>query len=159
MRIIIGFLLAALLLAAAGWLVTGPLQQYPVGFDSAVRGGVRAMMSPTWTSLFLAVTKLGSTLYLTIFGVAAGAVFIALRWFRPLLLLIVAMAGAGALHHGFQWLIAWPRPRALIAYPTSRASPSRGPRALRLLPFPSRSRGLPPHVSKTPPLKGGILAL
>lgn len=120
-RIIIGFLLAALLLAAAGWLVTGPLRQYPVGFDSAVRGGVRAMMSPMWTSLFLAVTKLGSTLYLTIFGVAAGAVFIALRWFRPLLLLIVAMAGQAALHHGFKWLIARPRPRALIPYPETES--------------------------------------
>ena len=118
-RIILGFLLAASFLAAAGWLVTGPLRGYPEGADAAVRGAVRRMQSPMWTSLFLAATKLGSTLYLTIVGSAAGLIFIALRWFRPLLLFIIAMTGQAALHHGFKWLFARPRPPAMIAYPTA----------------------------------------
>lgn len=116
-RIVSGFLLAALVLAVAGWLVTGPLKAYPADFDSAIRAAVRQMRSPMWTSLFLTVTKLGSTLYLTVVGCAAGLVFIGLRWFRPLLLFIVAMAGQAALHHGFKWLIARPRPGAMIDYP------------------------------------------
>ena len=116
-RIIAGLLLAALVLAATGWLVTGPLRSYPAAFDSSIRGTVRAVQSPMWTSLFLAVTKLGSTVYLTVIGCAAGLVFLAMRWFRPLLLLIVAMSGQAALHHGFKWLIARPRPAALINYP------------------------------------------
>ena len=118
-RVVAGFLLASLVLAAAGWLVTGPLRSYPAVFDTAVRGTVRQLQSPMWTSLFLAVTKLGSTLYLTVVGCAVGLVFIALRWFRPLVLFIVAMAGQAALHHGFKWLFARPRPPAMIAYPVA----------------------------------------
>jgi len=74
------------------------------------------MQSPMWSSLFLTVTKLGSGISLTVIGCSAGIVFIALRWFRPVLLLILAMAGQAALHHGFKWLIARPRPPALINY-------------------------------------------
>src|SRR5688500_15669797 len=92
-RIAAGFLLAVLVLAAAGWLVTWPLRCSPAALDTAVRGMVRQLQSPMWTSLFLAFTKLGSTLYLTIVGCTAGLVFIMLRWFRPLMLFIVAMAG------------------------------------------------------------------
>jgi undecaprenyl-diphosphatase len=118
-RITAGFLLAALVLAAAGWFLTGPLRSYPGTFDTAVRGMIRQLQSPMWTSLFLAFTKLGSTLYLTIVGCTAGVVFIVLRWFRPLMLFIVAMAGQAALHHGFKWLFARPRPQAMIAYPVA----------------------------------------
>lgn len=120
-RIIAGFLLAALVLAAAGWFVTGPLLAYPASFDSSIRGAMSQMQSPMWTSLFLAVTKLGSTLYLTIFGCAAGLVFLVLRWFRPLLIFILAAAGQAALHHGFKWFFARPRPSALIAYPAAES--------------------------------------
>ena len=118
-RIVAGILLAALMLAAAGWLVTGPLRAYPASFDSAIRGVMHQMQSPMWTSLFLSVTKLGSTLYLTIFGCAAGLGFLVLRWFRPLVLFVVAAAGQAALHHGFKWLFARPRPAPLVAYPVA----------------------------------------
>ena len=69
-----------------------------------------------WTSLFLTSTKFGSTLYLTSIGSAAGVVFLLLRWFRPLVLFIVTMAGQAALHHGFKWIVARPRPASLIPY-------------------------------------------
>ena len=120
-RILSGFALAALVLAAAGWLVTGPLRGYPAAFDSSIRSAMRAIQSPMWTSLFLAVTKLGSTIYLTVLGCAAGLVFLVLRWFRPLLLFIIAAAGQSALHHGFKWLFARPRPPASIAYPAAES--------------------------------------
>ena len=115
-RIVAGLAVAALFLAAAGWLVTGPLKQYPLAFDNSIRNAIRQMQSPMWATLFLTVTKLGSTLYLTIIGCTAGIVFLFLRWFRPVSLLIIAMAGQAALHHGFKWLIARPRPAALIGY-------------------------------------------
>jgi undecaprenyl-diphosphatase len=66
------------------------------------------------TALFLTVTKLGSTLYLIVAGSIAGLIFIGLRWFRPLVLLIVTMAGQAALHHGGKLLAARPRPQALL---------------------------------------------
>ena len=115
-RIVLGFLLAGGLLFAVGWLATGPYRSTMQPFDSALRTGARALQSPLWTSLFLAVTKLGSTIYLVVIGSVAGVAFIVLRWFRPLVLLIIVMAGQAALHHGFKYLIGRPRPPALLPY-------------------------------------------
>ena len=120
-RVVGGFAFAALVLWGIGWLLTGPYREYPLGFDNAIRTAIRQMRSPMWAQLFLAVTKLGSTLYLTIIGCAAGIVFIFMRWFRPLLLLILVMCGQAALHHGFKWLIARPRPSVLISYPATES--------------------------------------
>jgi len=117
-RVIVGFALAALVRWASGWFVTGPYKQYPASFDSSIRYTMRQIQSPMWTQLFLAVTRLGSTVVLIVIGCVAGIVFIALRWFRPLLVLIVVMAGQAALHHGFKLLFARPRPPSLINYPT-----------------------------------------
>jgi undecaprenyl-diphosphatase len=75
------------------------------------------MHSPLWTSLFLTVTKLGSTLYLAIIGSVAGLEFIYLRWFRPLWLFIVALGGQAVLHNGAKYLIERPRPPAMLSYP------------------------------------------
>jgi len=116
-RVTVGFVLAALILAALGWLVTGPYKQFPAPFDSTIRYTMRQIQSPMWTSLFLIVTKLGSTIYLTIVGCTAGIIFIILRWFRPLLLLIVTMAGQAGLDRGCKYLFARPRPPAMINYP------------------------------------------
>ena len=116
-RVVAGFALAAAVIAAFGWLVTGPYKGVVAGFDSNVRFAMRQIQSPMWTTVFLVVTKLGSTLYLAIIGSVAGVAFIAVRWFRPLFLLILVMAGQAALHHGFKWLFARPRPSALISYP------------------------------------------
>lgn len=115
-RVVAGFALAALVLAAFGWLVTGPYKNLVAGFDSNIRYAMRQIQSPMWTSLLLTVTNLGSTLYLIIVGSVAGIAFLALRWFRSFFLFIIAMAGQAALHHGSKWLIARPRPSNLISY-------------------------------------------
>lgn len=115
-RVFGGFALAAIVLGAIGWFVTGSYHEYPLTFDTAIRTAIRQMRSPMWASLFLTVTKLGSTFYLSIIGCAAGIIFIFLRWFRPLFLLILVMGGQSVLHYGFKWLIARPRPPALISY-------------------------------------------
>ena len=115
-RVVLGFALAALVLAAFGWLVTGPYKNLVAGFDSNIRYAMRQIQSPMWTSLLLTLTNLGSTLYLIIVGSVAGIAFLALRWFRSFVLFIIAMAGQAALHHGSKWLIARPRPSALMNY-------------------------------------------
>jgi len=117
-RIVAGFIVAALVLALIGWLVTGRFREYPLSFDTSIRTAIRQMRSPMWASLFLTVTKLGSTIYLAIVGSVAGIIFIYMRWFRPVLLLILVMCGQAALDQGFKWLIARPRPPALIDYKT-----------------------------------------
>ena len=115
-RVVAGFTLAALVLFGIGWLVTGTYRGWISPFDSSIRGAIRQLQSPMWTALFLTVTKLGSTIYLIIVGCVVGVVLIALRWFKPLVLMIVVMAGQSVLHNGFKWLIARPRPNALIGY-------------------------------------------
>ncbi|MEO6333637.1 MAG: phosphatase PAP2 family protein [Pyrinomonadaceae bacterium] len=121
-----GFALAAVTLALLGWIVTGPLKQYPASFDTNVRYAMRQIQSPMWTTFFLAITKLGSTVYLMIIGSAVGLVLIVYRRFRSLLILIVAMVGQAALDHGCKLLFARPRPSALINYqsPESYSFPS-----------------------------------
>ena len=115
-RIAAGFALAALVLGVFGWLVTDLYRGSAIPLDGSVRFAARQIQSPMWTALFLAVTKLGSTLYLAIIGGAAGIGFIILRWFRSLFIFIIAMLGQAALHHGFKWMFARPRPSALINY-------------------------------------------
>ncbi len=115
-RIIAGFGIAALILWAIGWLVTGPYKGTVAGFDSNIRYFMRQIQSPMWTALLLTVTKLGSTLVLAIIGSVAGIAFLALRWFRPLMLFVLTMVGQAALHHGFKWLIERPRPPVLMSY-------------------------------------------
>src|SRR5687768_8659190 len=107
-RILAGFVLAALLLYGLGWLVTGPHKSSVAGFDTNIRYFMRQIQSPMWTSLLLTVTKLGSTLLLFIIGSIAGIAFIVLRWFRPLMLFIVTMVGQAVIHHGAKWYFARP---------------------------------------------------
>ena len=121
-RVVLGFALAAAVLATFGWLVTGPYKGVVGGFDSNIRYAMRQIQSPMWTSLLLTLTKLGSTLYLIIVGCFAGLAFLVLRWFRPFVLFVIVMAGQAALHHGFKWLFARPRPPALINYPAENFS-------------------------------------
>ena len=120
-RVVLGFAFAALVLAAFGWLVTGPYKNLVAGFDSNIRYAMRQIQSPMWTSLLLTLTNLGSTLYLIVVGSVAGIAFLALRWFRSFVLFIIAMAGQAALHHGAKWLIARPRPSNLISYRTAES--------------------------------------
>ena len=120
-RIFIGLALAILVLAVAGWLVTGPYKAIVAGFDSNIRYAMRQIQSPMWTSLLLTITKLGSTLYLAIVGCIAGVSFLVLRWFRPFGLFVLVMAGQAALHHGFKWVFARPRPPALLNYPAAES--------------------------------------
>ncbi|MEP6703350.1 MAG: hypothetical protein ABJB34_00935, partial [Acidobacteriota bacterium] len=53
----VGFVLAAVTLALLGWMVMGPLKQYPSSFDTNVRYAMRQIQSPMWTTFFLAITK------------------------------------------------------------------------------------------------------
>ena len=120
-RIIAGFAIAALFLFLCGWLVTGPYKGIVAGFDSNIRYAMRQIQSPMWTSLLLTLTKLGSTLYLLIVGGIAGVIFLLLRWFWPFVLFLIVMAGQAALHHGFKWIFARPRPPALLNYPAAES--------------------------------------
>ena len=117
LRIIAGFALASASLAIFGWLVTGPYRTFAAEPDALARYFVRQVQSPMLTSLFLAVTKLGSTVYLSILGSIGGLVFLSLRMFRPLVLFIVTMAGQAVLHYGAKYLTERARPSALIHYP------------------------------------------
>lgn len=116
-RVAFGFALAAGVLLLAGWLVTGPGRSYAAAIDGPIRASIRQIQSPLWTSLFLTVTKLGSTLYLAVIGSVIGIAFLYLRMFRPFMIFVITMAGQAILHNGAKFLIARPRPSAMLNYP------------------------------------------
>jgi undecaprenyl-diphosphatase len=116
MRVLVGFVLAALVLGASWWLVTGPYKGSVAGFDSNIRYFMRQIQSPMWSTLLLTITQLGSTIVLAIIGSIVGIAFLFLRWFRPLMLFILTMIGQAILHNGCKWLVARPRPSPLMSY-------------------------------------------
>ena len=156
-RILVGFVLAAAMLAAFGWLVTGSYKWVVAGFDSNIRYAMRQIQSPMWTSLLLTLTKLGSTLYLIIVGCVAGLIFLVLRWFKPLIFFVVVMAGQAALHHGAKWLFARPRPPALMNYGAVESSSFPSGHAIgALCLYGSIAWIVSKHQFETPAAKVGI---
>lgn len=115
-RIVVGFAIACAFLAACGWLVTGPHKNLVAGFDTNIRYTMRQIQSPMWTSVLIAASRIGSLWGLSIIGGITALAFILVRWFRPLLLLCITMAGQAVLHLGFKTLFERPRPPALISY-------------------------------------------
>jgi hypothetical protein len=87
----------------------GQFREYPLSFDTGVRTAMRQMQSPMWASLFLTVHKPRFDNLSVDHRDRCGIIFVFMRWFRPLLLLMLVMSGQGALDHGFKWLIARPR--------------------------------------------------
>ncbi|MDI1242848.1 MAG: phosphatase PAP2 family protein [bacterium] len=116
-RILLGFILAAAALALLDWLVMGPGRSLTASFDGSIRSSIRQMHSPLWSSLFLNTTKLGSTIYLAVIGSVAGLLLIGYRFYRIFGLFVVAMVGQSILHNGAKFLVARPRPAAMLNYP------------------------------------------
>ena len=137
-RVILGFALAAGVLLLVGWLVTGPGRSYAGAIDAPIRSSIRQMQSPLWTSLFLTVTKLGSTLYLAVIGSVIGVAFLYLRMFRPFVIFVITMAGQAILHNG-----------AKLVIPRSKASAFRAGTPSRLSVFMLPPRGLRRTDSRT----------
>lgn len=114
-RIFAGFVCAAAALAMIGELTTGDIG-WVSAFDETFGAAARQIASPWLTDALRVVTKLGSTLVLTIVGTIAIAAFIFLGWRREILLFLLAMAGQIILHQTFKALFQRPRPQTFFDY-------------------------------------------
>ena len=114
-RVFLGFVAAALSLTILVILAYGQFE-YVIRFDEAIRVGAQRIEVPWLTNTMMVITRLGSTLALTVVGIAAMIAFIILGWRRPAALFLLAMAGQIILHHGFKILFARQRPEPLLGY-------------------------------------------
>ena len=130
-KLAFGFLLAALALAVGGlfffgWLTGEMLQSGTRGFDETVRSFVHQYSSPALTKAMQIASFLGSTLFLTIFGIVIFITFRLLKRHRAATLFAIAMAGSSillvALKNVFQR--ARPQPFFETVLPASYSFPS-----------------------------------
>ena len=117
LRLAVGYVLAAVALAVFYLLTHVLLPQATGSVDEYVRARVVEFGTPCITVFFLAVTRLGSTVYLTVVGVTACISFIALRWTRELGLFLACMTGQIILHNGAKAIFRAERPATLFDYP------------------------------------------
>lgn len=115
-RLAAGFAAAALSLSVIGWLASGGNAALTAGFDESFRQAMRSIGTEPLTAAFRAITRLGSTLYLSIVGSAAVVVFAFLGWRRAIWLFLIAMAGQIVLHHGFKAIFQRIRPEPFFDY-------------------------------------------
>ena len=101
------------------WLVTEILELQFESLDRSVRAAALSRSTPWVTLQLIAITKLGSTVYLTGIGTIACIIFIVLRWRRELVLFLIAMAGQIILHHSAKAYFQRSRPESLFDYPAA----------------------------------------
>ena len=114
-RILVGFLAAAALLTILGLFTTNSHLFIP-HFDDVIGTRVRSYASPRLTSIFLFVTRLGSTVGLTTIGVVVIGVFLYMRRLKYIGLLLLVMLGQGILQLSFKAIFERPRPQAMFDY-------------------------------------------
>lgn len=131
-RLALGWLLLSALAVAVGGLIffgwlTGKMSGGNTrGFDDAARSFVHQYASPALTILMQIASFLGSTVFLTIFGVGIFITFWLLKRHRAATLFAITMAGASillfTLKNGFQR--TRPEPFFETLLPTSYSFPS-----------------------------------
>lgn len=114
-RAIVGFLAAAALLAVLGLFTVNSHLQVPK-FDDLVRTKVQSFASPGLTSAMRVLTRLGSTIGLTVIGAIVIALFLYMRRLQYIGLLLLAMAGQGILQYSFKTIFERQRPQAMFDY-------------------------------------------
>ena len=114
-RVVVGFVAAALLLVVLG-LFTADSHLFIPHFDDTLGKWMRSFASPYLTVALRTVTRLGSTLVLSIIGVAVVAVFLYMRRLDRIGSLILLMAGQGILQYGFKAIFDRQRPEPLFNY-------------------------------------------
>jgi undecaprenyl-diphosphatase len=124
-------LLSALVIAVGGliffgWLTEEMSEGDTRGFDEAVRTFVNQHSSPLLTSVMQIASFLGSTVFLTIFGIGVFIIFWLFKWRRAAILLVITMAGASILLFTLKNVFRRARPEPFFdtLLPTSYSYPS-----------------------------------
>jgi membrane-associated phospholipid phosphatase len=102
-------------LSALGFFTTNSHLLVP-HFDDAVRMKVQSLATPGLTSALRILTRLGSTVVLTVIGVAVIGIFLYMRRLKYIGLLLLVMTGQGVLQYGFKAIFERQRPQAILDY-------------------------------------------
>ena len=123
---IIGLMVAVLALFLFGWLADEMLEGDTLAFDLRVRAATHAIASPGLTHALGLVSSLGGPSVLAVLGVMLTATFVAHRWWRGAIVLLVAMAGASVLDTTLKLAFHRARPAPYFGYalPGSYSFPS-----------------------------------
>jgi undecaprenyl-diphosphatase len=113
LRLASGFAAAAILLT-----VTGIIAKHGSfdAIDASLRDAVISLESPRLTAVMLVVTRFGSTVYLWIIGSAVVLTLAAVRLWRAVGMVLIAMICQAVLHLGFKAIFDIERPEALLDY-------------------------------------------
>ncbi len=130
-RLALGSLLLALAVAIGGliffgWLTEEMSEGDMRGFDDAVRSFVHQYASPVVTNVMQIASFLGSTVFLTIFGISVFIVFWLLKRYRAATLFAITMAGASILLFTLKTVFRRARPEPFFEtlLPVSYSFPS-----------------------------------
>src|SRR5690606_7368287 len=121
-----GLVAAILAVFAVSWLAEEMLEGETARFDAVVSGAVQSLANPVLTDVMRFASRFGGPSDLLVIGVIVLAVFVYRRWLRGVILLIVALGGAGILDTGLKLLFQRERPDPLFDYvlPSSYSFPS-----------------------------------
>jgi undecaprenyl-diphosphatase len=115
----IGLVLALLAGLLFAWLGDEVLEGETQAADERLRGLVNDMASPRITALMIAASVWGAPRRLAVLAVVAVVIFLARRWRRGAVLVVVTLLGAGLLDGGLKLLYGRTRPIAFFEiYPS-----------------------------------------
>jgi len=114
-RLFIGFAAACALLTVLGFF-TADSHLFIPHFDDTVRDWLQSASSPWITSTLRLMTRLGSTVVLTIIGAVVICIFLYMRRLDYIGLLLLTMVGQGILQYGFKTIFQRQRPEPLFNY-------------------------------------------
>jgi membrane-associated phospholipid phosphatase len=131
-KLALGWLLLSALAVAVGgliffgWLTDEMSEGDMRGFDDAARLFVHQYSSPALTTVMQIASFLGSTLFLTIFGIGIFVAFWLLKRYRAAALFAITMLGASILLNTLKFVFRRARPEPFFetALPASYSFPS-----------------------------------
>ena len=91
----LGLVAAFLAMAAVSWIADGMLEGKTAQFDRTVSRAVHSIASPRVTDVMRLASRFGGPSWLVLVAVLLLASFVARRWYRGAVLLVVALGGAG----------------------------------------------------------------
>ena len=113
----LGLLAAFCAMAAVSWIADGMLKGKTARFDRKASRAVHSIASPTVTKVMRLASRFGGPTWLILIAVALLAVFASKRWFRGVVLLVVALGGAGLIDTLLKITFRRQRPRPLFDQP------------------------------------------
>ena len=93
----LGLLAAFIAAAAVSWIADGMLEGKTAQFDRTVSRAVHSIATPAVTDVMRLASRFGGPTWLGLVAALLLAVFVARRWYRGAVLLVVALGGAGLL--------------------------------------------------------------